>query len=83
MNTYHSDELVRLELLQYENPDGLHSIEAAWRNLARKLLFDVKELEKALVNHGHYNDIEGKKCFKCNIPTVNFPRKFPEAFRPL
>jgi len=44
MNTqiYTPSEIVRLELLQYENPEGLHPIEQEWRNLARKLMEHVK-----------------------------------------
>lgn len=34
---YTDAELVKLNLLDYPNPQGLHPVEAEWRNVARKL----------------------------------------------
>jgi hypothetical protein len=42
--------MVRIELLRYENPEGLHDIETAWRDLARKLLEHVEELDSVLAS---------------------------------
>lgn len=77
MNNYQPDELTRLELLTYPNPEGLHPVEINWRNLCRKLFEDVRELESALVKHKHW-DREGDKCFTCNLPKL--PRNWPAQF---
>lgn len=80
MQTYNPDEMVRLELLCYENPDGLHPVEENWRNLARKLYADVQELEKLVEKHDHYSDPD-RKCFKCGV-TGKIARNWPSKFQP-
>lgn len=45
---YSPSELVRIELLQYDNPSGLHPIELEWRNLSRKSLEHTQTLQQAL-----------------------------------
>ena len=45
---YSASEMVRLELLAYEQTQGLHPVERGWRDLAKKLLEHVKMLDKAL-----------------------------------
>lgn len=80
LNNYESDELVRIELLQYPNTGNLHPVEEAWRNLARKLLSDVVKLEKALCDHKAHTFTDGEKCFTCHLEG-KLPRKFPEAFK--
>lgn len=82
MNTYTSDELVRIELLGYEQTEGLHPVERNWRNLAKKLLEDIKELEKALDKHHAQERIsDNGNCFKCTLPSI-VKRNFPEPFKP-
>lgn len=80
MNIYTESELVRLELLCHENPSTLHPVEACWRDLARKLIEDVKVLEIALKAHHHTKVSDSNKCFTCGLS--NTVRKFPEAFKP-
>lgn len=71
------DEMVRLELLQYEDPDGLHPVEQAWRNLARKLLrLAVQQQQDTLTAIARVS-------YKNNLP-VHLqdykPFKFPSKF---
>jgi hypothetical protein len=77
MNTFSASEMVRLELLAYPTPEGLHPVEEQWRDLARKLLDDVKELETALSKH-HGRVPEGGRCFECGAGkgVRNFPKRF-------
>ena len=79
MNTpnYTPSDMVRLEILAYQTPEGLHPVEEAWRNLARKLLLHVNETQKLAltykekVNNINYltNDLKDWK-----------PMKFPTPF---
>lgn len=68
--------MVRLELLQYKNPEGLHLVEEEWRNLARKLMKHNIELQKLLTSAiskvSEYNRTQELKDWK--------PFKFPSAF---
>ena len=78
MNTYNEAELVRLELLAYDTPDNLHPVEKGWRNLAKKLLSDLKEAERALRKH-HGRVPENGVCFDCQQSAVL--RQWPEPFK--
>lgn len=77
LNDYTPDEKVRLELLLYNNPDGLHPVEENWRNLCRKLADDVRKLELALAAH-HANVPANGSCFVCELPKL--PRNWPTKF---
>lgn len=77
---YSPDELVRLEILQYKNPDGLHPIESNWRNLCRKLMHHAQEMKNLVENHhtGYVRITNGK----CNCCPDNYKFfKFPEPFK--
>jgi hypothetical protein len=76
MNTYTPEELVRMEILQYDNPEGLHPVEGSWRTLARKLMQDCASLNKALTSH-HGRVPNDGKCFECQLNKNNFI-KIPE-----
>lgn len=71
---YSDSELVRLELLQYPTPDGLHPVEKSWRELAKKLMLHTEELQRALkdLNPRMYE----------NYRFVFKEVKFPEQFKP-
>ena len=70
---YTPDEMVRLELLAYKNPDGLHPVEENWRNLARKLMSHTKWIQSKL---------ESKRgSFQYDTEMKSWQSfKFPEAF---
>jgi hypothetical protein len=76
---YTSGEFVRIEILAYENPEGLHPAESSWRDLSRKLLNHIKELQmvldeiKAKPNNTAYN--QNLKEWK----PIQFPKKFESA----
>ena len=81
MISYTPEEMVRLELLCYQNPEGLHSIEAAWRDLARKLKAHVEELQDSLEKHHQSHHWKyahnGKPCPVCSdfgIVVYIFPK---------
>lgn len=72
--TYTPQEMIRLELLCYNNPEGLHPVEEAWRNLCRKLMQHVEASDSdlaACLQKAAYRTPETKdwKPFK-------FPTKF-------
>ena len=73
---YSPHQLVRIELLRYENPEGLHCIEASYRNLCRDMLQHIEALQAALENsktkHNQYNIPEELKEWT--------PMKFPQKF---
>lgn len=72
---YSPSELVRIELLAYENPGDLHPIEEQWRDLCRKLIQHVKETENLLqenmprISGLQYSKLKDWKPFK-------FPGRF-------
>jgi len=71
---YGPSDLVRLELLAYPTPDGLHPVERNWREVAKKLLQHTKQLEIAL------DELNSKEK---DYNKYNFTRmKFPEPFKP-
>jgi hypothetical protein len=80
MNIYTPDELVRIELLGYEQTEGLHLVERSWQNLAKKLLQDVKELEVLVEKHNSKLGYTANKCFICQESGF-LARKFPEPFK--
>lgn len=43
---YTPQEMVRLALLNYDTPEGMHPVEQGWRDLARKLMQHVKAAEE-------------------------------------
>lgn len=69
-------EMVRIELLRHEDPDGIHPIEKAWRELARKLLDELEKVELQLAHKikdlPEYKRTEWEKSFT--------PTDFPKAF---
>lgn len=74
---YSATDTVRLELLAYENPGGLHPIEEQWRDLCRKMMIHIKTLQDDLEN------TISKVGYKNNLPKhlqefkkFNFPGKF-------
>ncbi len=71
---YSADELVRLEILAYPTPEGLHPIEKNWRDLCKKLLQHSKELQKGFVELNIAVSSYQRFNFK--------PMKFPEQFTP-
>ena len=80
--TYTTAQLVRIELLRYDNPDGLHPIESNWRDLSRKLLEHVEYLQEQMKIHHTANilryDFKGE-CPLCHIKEFKgdeFPGKF-------
>lgn len=79
MNMYTPAELVRLELLQHDNPESLHPVEEAWRDLARKLMQDANALNKALTKH-HTRFDNSQKCFDCGLNKSNFVT-IPEIYK--
>lgn len=77
---YNADELVRLELLRYENPDGLHPVERDWRNLARKLLEHVEHAEN--VTKTLHDSMTGYALAKLGDNIEHWkPYKFPVKFK--
>ncbi len=72
-------QLVRIELLRYDNPEGLHPIEAQWRDLCKVLLEEVeqtqKDLEEVIKKLPPYNIPEHLKEYK--------PLKLPRGFEKL
>lgn len=81
---YTPQEMVRLELLQYENPEGLHPVEQAWRDLARKLLRHAQSLEELVIHHHdlglRYRQGDGE-CHACK--SKGFQKfNFPQPFKP-
>lgn len=86
---YDAEERVRLEILAYPNPEGLHPIEEAWRDLARKLKEHVEELTLHLTLHHNstkWGNTAGPSIGKatCKICEVNnyIHHNFPKAFTP-
>lgn len=79
---YTSSEMVRLELISYANPEGLHPVEEAWRDLSRKLVDHVKELQDQWIKHKdkHTKYNRSEHCFFCADTPKPFP--FPEPFKP-
>lgn len=71
---YTPEELVRIELLRYENPEGLHPIEESWRNLCKKLIEHVEILQESTQNLNNVVDKWQRYEFT--------PMKFPEKFKP-
>lgn len=67
---YLPDELVRTELLNYNNPEDLHPVEVSWRNLSRKLLKHVKVLEH------HLAKVPTKSSCDEKFKLTNFPQPF-------
>jgi len=65
---YTPSDLVRIELLRYEQTEGLHPVERAWRDLAKKLLSHVEMLDQNLESKAPKYGFEGHK-----------PYKFPKA----
>lgn len=74
--TYSPHQLVRIELLRYQNPDGLHPIEEAHRDLAKDMLSHIEHLQNLLEE------------IKPKLPSYNhtldewIPIKFPGKFTP-
>lgn len=72
---YTASELVRIELLRYEQPQGLHPVEKGWRDLALRLLEHVEALDKALANREGTYTFERHKMY-------NFPGEFKVLSKP-
>ena len=71
---YTASDLVRLELLAYPTPEGLHPVEKNWREVSKKLLQHVKQLQTA------FDDLNSKEK---DYNKYSFtPMKFPETFKP-
>ena len=75
---------VRMELLQYEDPDGLHPVEAQWRSLCRRLLKHVvsrdvmlKELTEKTYNRSALGQNPDEYYKERNYK----PLKLPEPFK--
>lgn len=70
--------MVRLELLAYENPEGLHPIEKSWRDLCRKLVKHNEEMQdvaqRCIKKMSQWDREQMSKEF--------VPFKFPKAFTP-
>jgi hypothetical protein len=79
---YRSDELVRLELLCYPNPEGLHPIEANWRDLARKLMGHIQCLQKQIVLHHDNSYWRYTNHGDCPVCKKKLPFEFPKKFSP-
>lgn len=76
------EELIRLEILCYETPEGLHPIEKSWRDLARKLKNQLVDLQQTIEEHNEelgYSENSCRVCQDCEYRSF----KFPEAFRRL
>lgn len=71
--TYSPGELVRIELLRYDNPDGLHPIEQQWRELARKLLIHVETLQEAIESS---RNKDFRYSALSDFQSMKFPGKF-------
>lgn len=83
---YSASQLVRIELLRYSNPEGLHPIELQWRDLARALLNDVEKLQDLITKH-HESFLWkgyslGQDCPVCTKASYT-PTKMPKAFSPI
>ncbi len=73
---YSPGQLVRLELLAYGNPEGLHPVEQNWRDLARDLLQHVQALQTKL------EEVKPKVRFD-DILQAWSPMKFPKPYNPM
>lgn len=75
MNTpeYTPNEMVRLEILAYKNPEGLHPVEENWRNLCRKLLEHTQAMQTKL------ESVKPKLRYDTDLENWT-PTKFPKAF---
>lgn len=76
MSDFTPADMVRIELLRYPNPDGLHPVEEQWRDLGRKILNRLEETEAFLVQALN-------KCPEYYKRDNAFtPTKFPKKFNP-
>lgn len=77
-------ETVRLELLQHEDPEGLHPVELSWRKLARKLMLRNLYLESIIKDHhAHYNWRGNKThtdCEQCKAAGFS-PIRLPQVMK--
>ena len=69
---YNASEMVRLELLAYPTPEGLHPIEHQWRDLAKKLLKHTKILQELAIELNE--EVQHYK--KVDLKTTKFPTVF-------
>ena len=69
-------ELVRIEILRYEEPEGIHPIEGEWRNLCRKLLLECEVLQNALREHHRTVSEICPTCRRAKSNLTVFPQKF-------
>ncbi len=81
---YSPVDMVRLELLAYDNPEGLHPVEQQWRDLARKLKQHIESLQ-VIVNEHHLPAAKYWKGTDENCPGCKTYHsiKFPAPFKPL
>lgn len=82
-------EEVRLELLQYADPNGLHDVERMWRQLCRKLLGHVQMRDQLLIAIEKESNVR-RLLTECKAGTLRclayencgyIPLKLPEPFR--
>jgi len=80
-HNYTAPELVRMELLQYDNPEGLHPVEEAWRSLARKLMFNLRSTQELLAKHHteyprHHDVSKCPFCIEAEYKPIVLPKPF-------
>lgn len=74
---YTPSEMVRLELLQYENPEGLHPIQEQWRDLCKKIIEHVVEADRMAMIFS--DKVNNKQYLPEHIRDYK-PFKFPPKF---
>jgi hypothetical protein len=82
LTPFTAEEQVRLELLAYPDPEGLHPIEASWRRLARKLKNKLQHADSIITQH---HDSRYWKCFSTECPVCKdkyTQNVFPKPFEP-
>jgi hypothetical protein len=75
---------VQMELLQYEDPDGLHPVESQWRSLCRRLLKHVTARDmmlKELTEKSYSRTALGQNAEEYFKERNYKPIKLPEPFR--